>query len=113
MMHNYQKELWSTLSGMNPKEITIITSGRQTGKSHMNKFLSSWQSIFGENLPIHTVTSSTVDGVEWYSIICSYTAAQWIRTEWVEHKDKYWVETDNRVFDIHEKYYILLGLKYA
>ena len=112
-MQDWQTELWAHIAGNNPKDITIISTPRHHGKSNLNKFLNSWQAIFGEDMPVHTLTSSTVDGVQWYSIICSYSAAQWIRNEWAEHKDKFWVETENRVFDIHEKYYVLLGMKYA
>ena len=56
-----------------------------------------------------------VDGLTWYTVSCTREVAKWIRSQdreiWHEHIDGKWNVIHN-TFDIHEKLYTLLALKW-
>lgn len=57
-----------------------------------------------------------VDGLTWYTVSCTGEVAKWIRSQdreiWHEHIDGKWNVIHN-TFDIHEKLYTLLALKWS
>ena len=57
-----------------------------------------------------------VDGATWYTVSCASAAAKWIRSQnqefWHEHIIGKW-DLINDTFDIHEKLYTLLALKWS
>lgn len=57
-----------------------------------------------------------VDGDTWYTVSCRLAAAKWIRSQdrelWHEHINGQW-EVIHNTFDIHEKLYTMLALKWA
>lgn len=85
----------------------MVMMGRQTGKSTL-------YDTFRENLRIkfQTVSQSEVDGEPWYTVrTADPIVSSWIRSQ--DHKLR--VETTvsyPNYFDIHEKLYIMLELKY-
>ena len=109
-MHEFQKDLWATLSGSDPREMKIILSGRQVGKSTLaqmwNINLKSYEKL----------TEAKVDDDYWFTVKCTKEISSWIRTQpgnmWHEHIDKNWYVYKN-MFDIHEKIYTMLQLKYG
>jgi hypothetical protein len=100
-------DLEATPLGMNPGEF-IIYSARHSGKS--TYFMAN--SIVG----FKKLTESQVDGTTWHTVGCSKEAAAWVKEQpqefWYEHIDENWYISLNR-FDVHEKLYLLLGLKWA
>lgn len=57
-----------------------------------------------------------VDGLTWYTVSCTREVAKWIRSQdreiWYEHINGKW-DVIHNTFDIHEKLYTLLALKWA
>ena len=57
-----------------------------------------------------------VDGETWYTVTCIKEVSAWIRNQPKElqysHIDKAWTEYANK-FDIHEKLYTILALKWS
>lgn len=110
-MHQWQKDLWAGLTGSDPREMKIIMSGRQVGKYTMAQM---WQEI---QQPAFTkVTKATVDDAEWFTVKCNKEVAKWMREQpadmWHEHIDSNWTLYKN-MFDVHEKIYTMLQLKYG
>lgn len=65
--------------------------------------------------------SAIVDDATWYTVSCDKHTSMWIRETWSKLEDDMWYEHiqvktwhlyKNR-FDIHEKLYTMLALKYA
>ena len=99
-----------TALGWRKQQINATIVGRQTGKT-----------VFDEiaNLPaIRILDQALVDGQTWYTVQCkpSYISS-WVQEQdpalWHrrEHIDKNWYMHFN-VFDMHEKLYTMLMLKW-
>lgn len=64
--------------------------------------------------------TTTVDNSTWYTITCTLEVAKWIRETYSDSNDDKWYEHKNintwgyrqSVFDIHEKIYTMLSLKW-
>ena len=103
-------------SGVKKGEMFVISSGRQAGKS---LYRDTWNAIFNQHMSdtkfkIHS--TAKVDGDQWYTVGCSKEVSAWMRTQpesmWYEHIDDQWHTHLNR-FDIHEKIYTQLALKWS
>ena len=59
---------------------------------------------------------SVVDGKIWYTVGCFDDTSQWLRSQdrelWHEHVEQLWGVYHN-TFDIHEKLYTMLALKWS
>lgn len=59
---------------------------------------------------------SVVDGEIWYTVYCSDEASRWIRSQsrelWCEHIHMKW-DVIHNTFDIHEKLYTMLALRWS
>lgn len=97
-----------TATGWRKGQINILMAGRQTGKS-------TWMDI--ANPPaIRILDQATVDGETWYTVQCKpSTVSGWVREQdpalWTSHIDQKWYMHFN-VFDMHEKLYTMLMLKW-
>lgn len=102
--------LRNVTEGIHPGEMRIFSGGRQTGKSYHN-YMSIEQIYSYRN-----VAHATVDDHEWYTVKCNTATATWIRQQnkdmWYEHIDSKWTVYKN-MFDIHEKIYTMLQLKFG
>ena len=94
--------------GFKPGEVMVMMA-RQTGKSTLIKQLleeEAKKTIFA------TVSSELVDGEKWYTIRTSSP----IISKWIRNQDRtMYVETTAHYpnyFDIHEKLYVMLELKF-
>lgn len=109
----YQQDLVDKLKGYKPGEMIIFSSGRQTGKSHMNRIIQEYQNLMAT--PYRYITEANVDGEKWYTVSGQKPVCAWIRTQdqqyWHEHINKDWYVSYN-TFDIHEKIYTMLGMKF-
>lgn len=116
-LHDYQLKM---LQGFKKGEMTIISSGRQTGKSYYNQYAQQWSDIMSNKPAVEILARATVDGEQWYTVACKKEASIWFREThkdvedklWHCHIDDKWVAFSNR-FDMHEKLYTLLAMKFA
>jgi hypothetical protein len=62
--------------------------------------------------------TTTVDNATWYSVQCSSAIAKWLHEDYKDKEDNYWYHHPSRsklfdnIFDIHEKIYTILSLKW-
>jgi len=99
-----------TALGWRKQQINTIIAGRGAGKSVFNEIVN-WPTI-------RILDQANVDGETWYTIQCkpSYVSA-WVQEQdpalWHrhEHIDQKWYIHFN-VFDMHEKLYTMLMLKW-
>lgn len=76
--------------------------------------------MFEKGPNIQVLSKSLVDGEQWYTVSCLRETSVWIRTEHGEQENKMWFHNiDDRwrinfnVFDVHEKFYTMLLLKWS
>ena len=102
--------LKNVTGGIHPGEMMVISAGRQTGKSYYNQMLMDQTHSYRD------VTHATVDDHEWYTVKCNKETAAWVRQQkkdmWYEHIDSNWTIYKN-MFDIHERIYTMLQLKFG
>ena len=59
---------------------------------------------------------SIVDGATWYTVSCYDDTSEWLRTQdqklWHEHINNKW-GVINHLFDMHEKLYTVLALRWS
>jgi len=101
---------YSLNGGFKKGQMSIITGGRRTGKSYY-----AWMASMEINkLKFMTLNSSTVDGEPWYSLLVGSEAAPWLRTQdkslVIEGQGT--VLSGAAIFDVHEKIYSLMVLKW-
>ena len=112
-MYDYQKKFIEAMSTRPGKELVIVSSGRQTGKSILYNQMFK---VIMEN-PYTKLTTSNVDGNPWYTVKCNEEVAAYIRAQsgqdnrWYEHIDQNWYIHKN-TFDVCEEIYIQIGLKF-
>lgn len=116
-LHPYQQDLLTKINGWKPGEMQIISAGRRSGKSSMDALIRNMLIMRRESVPYKNAGRAEVDGEMWYTIKCSTEVAEWIRTlprkdNWYEHIDNNWYAY-NSMFDLHERVYLQLGLKFA
>jgi hypothetical protein len=102
--------LKNVTGGIHPGEMMIFSSGRRTGKSYYNQMLMDQTQSYKD------ITHATVDDYEWYTVKCNKETAAWVRQQnkdmWYEHIDSNWTIYKN-MFDMHEKIYTMMLLKYG
>ena len=98
--------------GFKPGEMSIIAAGRQTGKSMLTQMYGSMTVKIRK--PKFTMRDQAeVDGATWYTVSCTKEIGEWLRTqpkEWHYELVDVWSLSQ---FDIHEKLYTLLALKWS
>jgi hypothetical protein len=118
-LYDYQKQL---LTGFKPGELSIWYGGQyKTGQSTVMKIMKNHMyGTMGKEKHFRKHSEAIVDGDTWYTVGCSNEASIWFRKQfaeqedkmWHEHIDKDWAILLNR-FDMHEKLYIMLGLRWS
>lgn len=98
--------------GFKSNELMVVMSGRQTGKSLISQY---YQYLDFMKHPYKCLSESKVDGEIWYTVTGQKPVCEWIRkqdaTKWHEHIDSTWHISFN-TFDIHERIYTMLGMKF-
>ena len=109
------KEVWdletmSMTAGVKQGELMLFTAVRQTGKSMLNQIYGSMMKPFSFEIN----AKAKVDGDTWYTVSCTKEISEWLRTQPKElHYEALahgWVLPQ---FDIHEKLYTLLALRWS
>jgi hypothetical protein len=102
-------------SGIKAGEMLMIGMGRQTGKSTLNQMFKMIS-----DPPIKVLNKAIVDGEQWYTISCLRDTSIWIRENYADQEDKTWFQNIDEkwqinfnVFDVHEKLYTLLVLRWS
>lgn len=69
---------------------------------------------------IQVLNKSLVDGEPWYTVSCLRETSIWIRNEHSSQENKLWFQNIDEkwhinfnVFDVHEKFYAMLLLRWA
>ena len=112
----YQQTLYDKLQagGFKKGELMLFTAGRQTGKSMLNQMYGSMTVQKIRNTKFVINAKAEVDGATWYTVSCNKEISEWLRDqpkEWqYEALAHGWVLSQ---FDIHEKLYTLLALRWS
>jgi hypothetical protein len=98
---------------MNNIEDQILTRIAKRMQDEINEqMITPWR--YKPRVKIHN--QSTVDGATWYTVGCCNDISQWLRSQdqelWHEHIEKMWAGYHN-IFDIHEKLYTIIALKFS
>ena len=113
-MYPYQTALLDKLNqgGVKQGEIMLFAAGRRTGKSMLNQWFGSMTTPAKFSI----LNQAQVDGDTWYTVKCTKEVSAWLREQSKElqysHIDARWFTHTNQ-FDIHEKLYTLLALKWS
>lgn len=111
----YQQALIDKMQtgGFKPGELAIFSAGRQTGKSMLNQMYGS-MTVQIRKTKFVINAKAEVDGATWYTVSCNKEISAWLRDqskEWhYETLAHGWVLSQ---FDIHEKLYTLLALRWS
>lgn len=112
----YQEVLMSKLEGYKPSELAVFTASRGTGKSMINQYMATWDSIFKVQPKFEIIASALVDGEQWHTVRCAKEVSAWVRTtkgtQWYEHIDQRGYIHGN-VFDMDARLYTMLGVKFS
>lgn len=108
-LYPYQVDMINKIAGFKAGEMSIISAGRQTGKSY---FADMYNTVF--KLPAYKKMSiAKVDDAEWVTVQCNREIAAWVR----EQNTKYWYEHNSNSFgssfDLHSKLYTMLKLTFT
>ena len=112
---SYQQALIDKMQagGFKPGELAIFSAGRQTGKSMLNQMYGS-MTVKIRKPKFEINAKAEVDGATWYTISCNKEISAWLRSqpkEWrYEALAHGWSFPQ---FDIHEKLYTLLALRWS
>lgn len=97
--------------GFKPGQLTVYASGRQFGKSMLNQCFGTMTTA---PVKFSITAKAEVDGATWYTVSCSQEVSAWLRNQ---HKEWYYEALAHGVhlsqFDIHEKLYTMLALKWS
>ena len=102
-----------TTGGFKHGELSIISAGRQTGRStyYSNQ---KYGPIMKPVTKFEINAKAEVDGDTWYTVSCTKDISEWLRTQPKELRYEAlahgWVLSQ---FDIHEKLYTLLALRWS
>jgi len=111
-IHPWQKDALNNLyGGIARGEMSIISSGRQSGKSYYQQLLAEYFHEF-RSPAYEQVSSELVDGERWMTVKCNKETAAWVR----EQNKKYVYEHSGSyqsLFDIHEKLYTMLKIRFT
>jgi hypothetical protein len=112
-MYPYQTALWDKLNqgGFKQGEIMLLAAGRKNGKSMLNQMFGSMMKPVTK---FEINAKAEVDGATWYTVSCTKEISEWLRTQPKELQYEAlahgWVLSQ---FDIHEKLYTMLALKWS
>ena len=97
---------------MNLQDQILTMIAKKMQEEIDEQFTSQW--MYKPRVKIHD--QSTVDGATWYTVGCSYETSRWLRSQdrelWHEHIEKNWAGYHN-IFDVHEKLYTMMALKWS
>jgi len=97
---------------MNLEDQILTKIAKRMQQEIDDEFMATFQ--YKPHIKIHD--QSTVDGETWYTIGCYDDTSRWLRSQnrelWHEHGEHMWAGYHN-IFDIHEKLYTMIALKWS
>ena len=76
-----------------------------------------FRDLYGVKRGFRIHDQGLVDDRTWYTVSCSYEASQWVKRQsrelWHEHINNKWDVRINNMFDIDEKLYTMLALRWS
>ena len=110
----YQQTLIDKMQagGFKHSELMLFAAGRQTGKSMLNQ----WLPTTNPKPKFEINDKAEVDGATWYTVSCSKEVSIWLLEQ---SKELHYLHIDNNryffvtKFDIHEKLYSMMALKWS
>jgi hypothetical protein len=121
-MQPWQQQMFDKITSgeFKPSELMLYGAVRQTGKSTFGQYVKQWQDIMSNKPAVEIIDRSTVDSEQWFTVSCSKEASMWFRKTHQDVEDKLWYEHIDKgmyihanAFDMHEKLYTLLAMKFA
>jgi hypothetical protein len=114
LMQEWQKDVWAACTGVNPREIKVISTGRQTGKTVFSQIVQQWNDMLEQQQqPVRTIDRELVDDDMWYTVEVKKEVAAWIRRQnkdsWHEHNG---YRSVKYLFDVSGRLYTMLNLKW-
>ena len=101
------------IRGFNPSGFVVNYSTPSGGHGMFNQLDGSFTM---PSVKFNITDQAQVDGETWYTIACDYEVSKWLRDQPKElqysHIDKNWTIYNNK-FDIHEKLYTLMALRWT
>jgi hypothetical protein len=116
-IYDIDLESMGPIGGFNSGEQLVVAyAARRPGKSMLNQ----WYGQLGETIMtkgnFEITDQAPVDGDTWYTVACVSCVSDWMREQpkewWHEHIDLRWIHYSNK-FDIHEKLYTILALRWS
>jgi hypothetical protein len=114
----YQQTMMNMMQagGFKPGELMLFAAGRQTVKSMYYSYAAQKNRSMTTPAKFSILDQAQVDGATWYTVSCSKEVSAWMRVQPEElqhsHIDIKWFMHTSK-FDIHEKLYTLLALKWS
>lgn len=108
MKVNYDMETMIPSGGFKQGEMMIFTGS--TGKTIIGQLFDSTSPIKRKFL---ISDQAQVDGETWYTISCNYEVSDWLRTQPTEWRYEESTLSFWQKFDIHEKLYTMLALRWS
>jgi len=110
----YDIESMSATSGFKQGELMLFAAGRQTGKSMYDFNLKRLVMMKHPKFRIHN--QAQVDGETWYTVGLNKEVCEWLHTQSTELFHEYpgeiWTFSVYE-YDIHEKLYTILALRWS
>ena len=107
-------ETMSTTGGFKHGELMLFTAGRRSGKSMIINQLFDLNSPMKPLPKFEIVDKADVDGATWYTVSCNPEVSAWLRSQ---HKEWHYEALAHAFqypqFDVHEKLYSLLTLRWS
>ena len=94
----------------------VQITGRQAGKSALNAAYSTlWNDVFGPTVEL--LESSHVDDELWHTVRCQSHVGEWVRKQdsnmWYEHNTDSKFAIMRNKFDMNDKLFLMLQLKFS
>ena len=105
-----------TDGGFKHGELMLFAAGRQTGKSMYYSYNALKNRAMTKPAKFTILDQAPVDGATWYTVSCANEVSTWLREQ---SKELQHLHIDNNrylfvtKFDIHEKLYTLLALRWS
>ena len=116
-IYPYQRALYDKMQagGLKQGELMLFTAGRQTGKSMVIKIMKNrMYGTITTPAKFTILDQAPVDGATWYTVSCAKEVSIWLREQSKELQYEALAHGFHfPQFDIHEKLYTMMALKWS
>lgn len=108
-------ESMAPIGGFKSSDLMVAYAARRSGKSMLNQWYRSL-TMPSFSVKFNITDQALVDGETWYTVECVYEVSEWLREQpkewWAAYPTHGWVPFNGR-YDIHEKLYTMLVLRWS